>query len=100
MNARERLRAICRFERTEDPFPWGRGRMAETGRARAAVAFRSARTRRAQELGQLRGYLPSADHRIPPDVSYRNLVHFLNEVRTSAQPETRREILVPEPAQT
>ena len=39
------------------------------------------------------GCLPSVDHHVPPDVPYRNMVYFVNEVRKlSAFPETRRVI--------
>ena len=39
------------------------------------------------------GYFPSCDHHVPPDVPYRNIVYFLNELRKmSAYEETRRVI--------
>jgi len=37
------------------------------------------------------GYFPSVDHHIPPDVSYANMLYFLNELRKlSDYEETRR----------
>jgi len=37
------------------------------------------------------GYFPSVDHHIPPDVPYKNMVYFLNELRKlSDYEETRR----------
>jgi uroporphyrinogen decarboxylase len=37
------------------------------------------------------GYFPNVDHHIPPDVPYKNMVYFLNELRKlSAYEETRR----------
>lgn len=39
------------------------------------------------------GFFPSVDHHIPPDVPYRNIVYFLNELRKMSEyPETRRVI--------
>lgn len=39
------------------------------------------------------GYFVNADHHIPPDVSYQNIVYFINEVRKlSAFEETKRTI--------
>jgi hypothetical protein len=36
------------------------------------------------------------DHHIPPDIPYRNIVYFLNELRKmSDYPETRRQIPLP-----
>lgn len=49
-----------------------------------------------RELLKHGGFFPSVDHHIPPDIPYRNIVYFLNELRKmSDYPETRRQIPLP-----
>jgi uroporphyrinogen decarboxylase len=50
-----------------------------------------AEVEKVKELISHSGYFINVDHHIPPDVSYENLVYFINEVRKlSAFEETRR----------
>ena len=44
-----------------------------------------------RELLAYGGYFPSADHNIPPNIPYENIVYMINEIRKmSDYPETRR----------
>lgn len=47
--------------------------------------------KRIRRLIKYGGYFPACDHHIPPDVSYENIVYFLNEVhKLSEYEETKR----------
>jgi len=62
-------------------------------RGRAEIDAEVAKVRELIEQG---GYFVQVDHHIPPDVPYRNLVYFLNEVyKLSDYPETRWEVPIP-----
>lgn len=50
-----------------------------------------------KELLSYGGYMPNCDHHITPDVSYENIVYFINEVRKmSAYDDDPRQIKLPD----
>ncbi len=70
----------------------------ELAKGKEAIDSEVARIRTLLKHG---GYFPGCDHHFPPDVSYENLVYFLNEVRKLSDfEETQREIEIPSGARS